>query len=323
MAYASRFVVVTVCLLISPTTSLAHHGAFYKAVYWAFRDKKVDSIKELFSDSAWKGQDGSISGAKLRELMKTYETAGFNENGSRDKKRTRCYVVIFLKRPGAKEVEKRIWLLAKYMGGIGNRDSKAWQIVRVVNSKEETLSFISNKLGRSGFPMQVGYRWTYAWGDKDVVFEVLRNEMLDKHAVFVVRRTIGESSVEFKLAIEKDGVYIHQEGEKKFEPPLRQFAFDAGREEPWKWSGKFGGDPRGEQFENLELQETEVPAGKYFTIGVRQHNPDTADESTFWLANGIGVVRLAGKSEFLSDDPKQGKVVFEWKLKKFETGKKQ
>ena len=34
--------------------------------------------------------------------------------------------------------------------------------------------------------------------------------------VFVVRRIIDKSSVDFRVAVEEDGVYIHAEGDKVF-----------------------------------------------------------------------------------------------------------
>jgi len=164
-------------------------------------------------------------------------------------------------------------------------------------------------------------------GRPEVVFEVLRTEKSGDRKIFVVRRTIGDSSVDFRLAIEKDGVYVHQEGTKKFEPPLRAFAFGVERkggskpQNTWKWRGTFDGKPRTENFESLQLAEVTVPSGNYFVTGIRRSNPGTGDEATFWLAHGVGVVKLSGKSESLADDPKAAKVTFEWSLKSFHTGK--
>src|SRR5262249_43665668 len=77
------------------------------------------------------------------------------------------------------------------------------------------------------FPMKVGAKWVYAFDEKEVSFEVLRAEKSKEGGadVFVVRRIIDKSSVDFRVAVEEDGVYIHAEGDKVFSPPLRQFAF--------------------------------------------------------------------------------------------------
>ena len=125
-----------------------------------------------------------------------------------------------------------------------------------------------------------------------------------------------------QIRVEEDGVYIHQESKKEFLPPLRQFAFFARTGDSWKWRGTVSGKLQREEFENLGVQEVTVPAGTYTAVAVHQSNPDTTDQATFWLAPGVGVVKLSGKSELASDDPKGGKVVFEWSLKKFESGKK-
>ena len=48
--------------------------------------------------------------------------------------------------------------------------------------------------------MKVGWKWIYEFDDKEVVFDVLRTEKRGDSQVFVVRRTIDKTSVEFKLA---------------------------------------------------------------------------------------------------------------------------
>jgi hypothetical protein len=154
-----------------------------------------------------------------------------------------------------------------------------------------------------------------------VTFTVLRTEKVGEGSVYVVRRTIDRTSVDFKVGVEEDGVYIHQESKKEFLPPLRQFAFFAKTGDSWKWRGTVSGKLRREEFENLGVQEVTVPAGTYSAVAVHQNNPDTAEQATFWLAPGVGVVKLSGKTESLTDDPKGARVVFEWRLKKFEAGK--
>jgi hypothetical protein len=172
--------------------------------------------------------------------------------------------------------------------------------------------------------MSVGAKWVYAADDKggEVVFEVLRTEA-DKPtgaAVYVVRRTLGRAAVDFRLAVEEDGVYIHREGDKVFDPPLRQFAFFARTGDEWKWKGTFDGRKRADLFEHLGPEKVTVPAGAYPAFAVRRTEPGTADHVTYWLARDVGIVRLSGKTELLGASGE--KVVFEWKLKSYKPGPK-
>ena len=166
------------------------------------------------------------------------------------------------------------------------------------------------------FPMKVGYKWVYAWEKKEVTFEVLRTEKARGTNVFVVRRTFDNTAVEFQVAVEEDGVYIHQEGKKVFSPPLRQFAFFPRTGDLWKWRGTFAGKKRADQFEHLGTDKITVPAGTFETLSIYRRGED--DFATFWLAPGVGVVMLSGKVEGLAGN----RLDFEWKLKSFHGGDK-
>ncbi len=173
-------------------------------------------------------------------------------------------------------------------------------------------------LSSKRFPMKVGYKWIYAFGDQEVSFEVLRKEKTKQGRVFVVRRTIEETTVDFKVSVKSHGVYIHQEGETTFSPPLRQFAFFAREEDTWKWRGKVGGRDQKYEFTNLGVHKITVPAGSYSALAVEQQIPENAvDHATFWLVEGIGVVKLSGKTA-----TKVGAFSFDWQLKRFEKPKR-
>jgi hypothetical protein len=173
------------------------------------------------------------------------------------------------------------------------------------------------------FPMKVGDKWIYAFDKEEVTFEVLRTETDDDGTLFVVRRMVGRTPVEFKIEVAEDGVYIHQEGRKEFRPPLRQFAFFARTEDEWKWKGIADRKHEEEKFTHLGMQKVTVPAGEYSAIGVHQLNPDGAQHATFWLFEGIGVVKISGKTDLAVDDVEGTPVVFEWKLKRYEPKEKQ
>ncbi len=174
------------------------------------------------------------------------------------------------------------------------------------------------------FPLAVGHKWLYAFGDKEVVFEVLSTEKLkaaetDDLTLYVVRRTIDKTAVVFKIAVEEDGVYVHQEGEKEFRPPLRQFAFFARSGDEWKWKGRAGGKQETRRFEHSGVQQVTVPAGTFSSVAVYQHGSESGEHATFWLARDVGIVKVSGKTEVLPDGAGEGPVLFEWTLKKFAT----
>jgi hypothetical protein len=172
------------------------------------------------------------------------------------------------------------------------------------------------------FPLAVGHQWVYAFGDREVTFEVLRTEKQDDLPLYVVRRTIDRAQVDFKITIEEDGVYVHQEGKKEFRPPLRQFAFFARTGDAWKWRGTAGGKREEQRFEHLGVETVTVPAGTFSAVAVSQSNPESVEHATFWLAGEVGVVKVSGKTEVLAGGPDQAPVQFEWTLKKFEPKRK-
>lgn len=168
------------------------------------------------------------------------------------------------------------------------------------------------------FPLAVGHRWVYAFGEKEVTFEVLRTEKVDESTLYVVQRTIDKTRVDFKIAVEEDGVYLHQEGKTEFHPPLRQFAFFARTDDEWKWKGTANGKLEKQRFTHLGIDKVTVSAGTFSAVRVYQTNPESGERATFWLARDIGVVKVSGKTEVLSEGPDRGPVQFEWTLKKFE-----
>jgi hypothetical protein len=175
---------------------------------------------------------------------------------------------------------------------------------------------IGDALSARYFPMKVGYKWVYAFNDKDVTFEVLRAEKSRASTLYVIRRSFEKHQVEYKLAIGESGVYIHQEGKKVFSPPLRQFAFLPRTGDVWKWRGTADGKRVAREFQHRGMEKVKVPAGSYSAISVHEEEKG-GDHATFWLAEGVGVVRLSGKSELFGGN----RVVFEWKLKRFQKGK--
>jgi len=175
------------------------------------------------------------------------------------------------------------------------------------------------KLDRSYFPIGVGYQWVYAsnGGDTqgDVVFEVVGTEQVGDAECFVVLRTIGEHRLRFYVEVTHRGVWIHQVGQDRYKPPYRQFVFLTKKGDRWNWKGTIGKEPAEYACENYGLQEVEVPLGQWEAFSVSQ----TRVFTNFWLVDGIGVVKLEGKSLDEHDPvPQPGNpLYFDWQLKEF------
>jgi len=170
----------------------------------------------------------------------------------------------------------------------------------------------ADALSKQFFPIGKGYKWVYDYEGKDVTFEVVGVERKRGRPVYVVRRTIGKSRVEFKLSVAESGVYIHREGKKVFSPPLRQFAFLPRTGDTWTWRGKINTKPHRFVFTHRGMQRIKTPAGTFSAIKVYQ-KINESDHVEYWLAKGVGVVMLSGKPELVGGRRES----FEWKLKRF------
>ena len=176
------------------------------------------------------------------------------------------------------------------------------------------------RLDRRCFPIGVGYKWVYAskGGDTqyDVVFEVVGTEQVGDADCFVVRRTIGEHKIKFYVEVNHRGVWIHQVGDDRYEPPYQQFVFSTKKGDRWNWKGTIGKQPEEYTCENHGLQDVEVPLGHWSGFCVGQRSRSFAN---FWLVKGIGVVKLEGKTWDEHDPaPLPGSpLYFDWQLKEF------
>jgi hypothetical protein len=175
-------------------------------------------------------------------------------------------------------------------------------------------------LHRSYFPIDVGYRWVYQqnFGNTkdDVVFEVLGTEKVGGVECFAVQRTIGDHQIMFFVEVTDRAVLIHRVGDDRYTPPYPQFVFNSKRGDHWDWKGTIDAEPTKYACENLGLRTTGVPLGEWETFVISQTSEGT---TRFWLADGIGVVRLEGKSQDKHDPlPQAGDFQsFDWQLKEF------
>jgi hypothetical protein len=173
------------------------------------------------------------------------------------------------------------------------------------------------KLDRGYFPMKIGDRWVYEYkGNSDVVFEVIGTEKLGDAVCFVVRRTIGEHKIKFYVEVAARAVLIHQVGDDRYTPAYPQFVFNSQHGTRWGWQGKIGNEPAEYASENLGLHEIRVSKGEFKAFAVTQ-TPEAG--TAFWLARGIGVVRIQGKSRDKNEPLglSGAYTYFDWQLKEF------
>jgi hypothetical protein len=165
------------------------------------------------------------------------------------------------------------------------------------------------------FPIEVGDRWIYESEMGDVVFHVTGRQKVGPAECFVVQRKIGDHQTPFYVSVARDGVRIHQVDDDVYNPPYRQFAFPTQEGQAWRWEGKIGAKPSHYACFNEGLETTDVPLGAVRAIRVRQAGGNVL-EAEFWVAKGLGVVRLSGKS-WDEHDPAPQPLYFEWRLKEY------
>jgi hypothetical protein len=165
------------------------------------------------------------------------------------------------------------------------------------------------------FPMAVGDRWVYESDAGDVVFHVTGKQTVGPAECFVVNRSIGEHQSVFYLSVSRDGVRIHQVDDDRYDPPYRQFLFPAKSGQAWSWQGRIGGKASQYDSANRGWETVEVPHGKHRAARVHQAGGSVVG-ADFWLAPGVGVVKLSGKS-WDEHDPAPQPLYFEWRLKEF------
>jgi hypothetical protein len=176
-------------------------------------------------------------------------------------------------------------------------------------------------LHRGYFPIGAGYRWVYASkngsSQDDIVFEVVGTEQVGEAECFVVMRTIGTSQLKFYVEVTSRGVVIHQVGEDRYAPPYRQFAFGAKAGDRWSWQGSIGGERSEYECENHGQQPVSVPYGQWEAFFIEQES--RTSDTKFYLARGIGVVIIRGKSRDRHDPPAEPgeSSSFDWQLKEF------
>jgi hypothetical protein len=172
---------------------------------------------------------------------------------------------------------------------------------------------VIEEIGHDYFPMRVGYVWIYGSERGDVRFEVRGKDVIAGKECFAVRRAIGGDDEMFYLSVSDDGVRIHKVGNHVFEPPYREFAMPLREGAAWKWKGRFAGKDDEIHCSVTRMQRVTVPAGT-FAAWVVDEKPASGGTNTFWLAEGVGVVRLFGKKNDLHNPTGEW---FTWELKEF------
>lgn len=166
------------------------------------------------------------------------------------------------------------------------------------------------------FPMRVGSLWIYDSEHGEVTFEVEGTRTIRGFECFEVVRTGRGSETHFFLTVTDKGVKLHKVGDDLFTPPFREFAFPLPDREEWDWVGHLGDQWWEVEWRNEGLETVYVPAGRYEALRIVEKviKPHYGTTS-FWLAEGVGVVKLEGKNADLHNPTGDW---FRWELKRYD-----
>ncbi len=161
MRFPIALLLAALVSLLWDSSAVAHHGAFYKAVFRAVENGDVDSIKHLFSEPAWEGDEGAMSAAELQTRLKKGQLISprgnaaahfrlFEYSSYGEKISSRCLVAFKLRFSDEKDRGESIFLLAKRVdfSNNTNRNPKAWQVWRIVNDHQQAVSFVGREMPR-------------------------------------------------------------------------------------------------------------------------------------------------------------------------------
>lgn len=155
------------------------------------------------------------------------------------------------------------------------------------------------------FPLKMGDEWTYILegykGEKiEITYKVTGQKEIGKYSAYEV--TIGakdkQPAIEY-YAVTKDRIVVvgskSSTGEdvKVYNPPklYLELPLKVGS----KWSEKTK-NPNGQEIvsskEAIEIQEVEVPAGKFKALYLKSTSNQVVGNGGIWYAKGVGVVKM-------------------------------
>jgi hypothetical protein len=149
------------------------------------------------------------------------------------------------------------------------------------------------------FPVVVGAKWVYQWDSEEEEIREVTAVEDQKGAKIVTVSRVGEDN---KLSpcevvsVTEQGLELLSEGGKELKPPVWLLKIPCKSGDSWKCDSNWFGwnDVLGATARVRELEELEVPAGKFNTIHVvRQYALNGQGNKWLdWFAPGVGRVRM-------------------------------
>jgi hypothetical protein len=150
------------------------------------------------------------------------------------------------------------------------------------------------------FPVEVGAKWVYQWEDKEeMTREVTAVE--DRKGAKIV--TVSQMGKDNKLSpcevvsVTEQGLVLLSDSEHEFKPPVCLLKIPYKPGDSWKCDSNWLGlNHLGATAKVLEIEELEVPAGKFKTIRVERtyalNGTSGGDKWDDLFAPGIGRVKM-------------------------------
>jgi hypothetical protein len=146
------------------------------------------------------------------------------------------------------------------------------------------------------YPLIAGSKWEYAMGGTIVVIEA--KDYLEKDGVRTAKLVTshqGKSVAEETIRVDSTGISRTHFNDTMIDPPVILLKFGLTDEESWKTKSKVGGAVVEGTFTLKGVEAITVAAGKYDAVLVEGEADlaGTATTTKWWLAEGVGIVKLS------------------------------
>ena len=175
--------------------------------------------------------------------------------------------------------------------------------------------------GADLFPLKVGSKWVYKFGEKEVTVTVVGTEKVGTDDGFKTETKVeGQQPATELFLVKSDGVYRAKVKEDKIDPPFKMISLPAKKDTAWKVDSKVGSQGIKGEFKIIdEKAKVKVPAGEFEAILVECAECEVAGTKMLirnWYVPGKGAVKI---SYTVLDEKKQENVL---ELKEYVEGKK-
>ncbi len=145
------------------------------------------------------------------------------------------------------------------------------------------------------YPLADGTEWVYAMGESEVTVRV--TEFTEKDGVKtgkLVTSIGGKDVASETIRVDQEGVSRTHMNSTNIDPPVLLFKFGLADDESWEVKSKVGESKVKGKLTLKGVDKLSVPAGGYDAVLVsgKMTLSGTAVETNWWLAEGVGIVKL-------------------------------